>query len=197
MNVFIVGFSQSGRSTVAQSLCSELDGYQHISATDWVKSTFRKPKVDEPIQHFLDEYQQYYTQRLQDNPKMIVDMVLNSMKPFGEKFFIIDGIQSPKDFAELFNYNKDLVIFLNRVDVPTPRDYENIGVSVIRDYCFWLSSAGLIDRNRWLEFNFKFDDGGNLVKPLGSKNTVIIIKGGIKKVIEVCKERLSHSEVSA
>jgi hypothetical protein len=187
MNVFIVGNPKTGKSTLAKALCEEVSNCEHIS-TAWFKDAFRKPKEKETDQHYLDEYYQYFSQQLKSNPRVILDVVAPVIG--GNKTFIIDSILTPKDFVELFNYNTDFVIFLNRVDAPHPRDHENIGVSVIRDYCFWLSSAGLIERDRWLEFNYRFDELGDLAKELGSKNTVVIIKGGIKKVIEVCKERL-------
>jgi hypothetical protein len=189
MNVFIVGNPKTGKSTLAKALCEEVSNCEHISIA-WFGDAFRKPKLGETDQHYLDECYQYLSQQLKSNPRVALDVVAPEIEEFKSKTCIIDGVLTPKDFVELFNYNTDIVIFLNRVDAPHPRDHENIGVSVIRDYCFWLSSAGLIERGRWLEFNYRFDEPGDLAKELGSKNTVVIIKGGIKKVIEVCKERL-------
>jgi hypothetical protein len=70
-------------------------------------------------------------------------------------------------------------------------DHENIGVSVIRDYCFWLSSASLINKSNWLEYNFRIPgEDSEFIKNLGSKNSVFIVKS-IKKAISHLKEKLN------
>ena len=105
----------------------------------------------------------------------------------------LDGVNNPRDLARLFNYNEDVIVFLNRTDSePEFKDYENVGLTVMRDYCYWLSSAGLLPKERWLEFNFKIPgDDSDVVKQLGSKNTLYIFKS-INKVSKFLIDRFKE-----
>lgn len=196
MKIFVVGMPQSGRTTVAKALC-QAPNYQYIDATSWAKSTFRGPKEGEHPQQHDDELHQWYTNRMRLNPQMIVDNVIesmnayNSIKGLPESDFVIDGIMSPRDLSALFDYNEDVIIFLNRTGNSAEfKDYENIGVSVMRDYCFWLSSANLLPKERWFEYNFSIPgEDSDWVKSLGHKNSVFIVKS-INKVISHLKEQL-------
>lgn len=196
MKIFIVGMPQSCRTTVAKALC-KADYYVHVDAFSWIRSTFREQKPSERPQQYEDEFHNWFTNRLKINPRLIADTVNNVIDAYGEEAhgltFVIDGIQSPKDFAELFDYNKDMVVFLNRTANQADfKDYQNVGVSVMRDYCFWLSSADLLPKERWLEYNFSVPgEDSDWVKPLLHKNSVYLVKS-INKVISHLKEKLKE-----
>jgi hypothetical protein len=192
MNVFIVGLPSSGRTTVSKKLCSELE-YEYADATSWAKNTFRVQKEGEHIQQFQDEYHHYLTHRMKINPDIFVNNVYETMQSYPGSNFVIDGVNSPRDLSFLFDYNKDLIVFLNRTDAePEFKDYENVGLTVMRDYCYWLSSAALLPKERWLEFNFKIP-GENLesFKQLGSKNTLFIVKN-INKVSSIIVDKVNE-----
>lgn len=192
MRIFIVGLPKSGRTTVSKAV-ADAHSFVYIDAMSWVRSTFREPKEGEHPQQHEDEYQQYLTKRMLVNPWFVSDHVHEMMKVNGkeESVFVIDGIASPKDFTMLFDYRKDIVVFLNRTDHdPEHRDHESIGVSVIRDYCFWMSAAGVLTRDRWLEYNFKIPGEDNeYVKPMGAQNSVFICRS-INRVITHLTDRL-------
>lgn len=186
MKVFIIGLPKSGRTTVAKAIAKHYAA-RYIDAMSWVKATFREQKVGEHVEQYEDEYDRFLSVRRMVNPWFISSHVFELLKSHEqEKIFIIDGIGSPKDFSELFDYRQDVVIFLNRTGAdgdPHIKDHENIGISVIRDYCFWLSSANLLPRHKWIEYNFKIPgEEADFVKELGSKNSVFIIRS-INKVI--------------
>ena len=193
MKIFIIGLPKSGRTTVAKSIVEER-GYHYIDAVSWVRSTFRAPKPGEHPHQFEDEYQQYLSVRTVVNPQFVIDFV-NEMIEIGdkEKSSVIDGISSPRDFITLFDFKQDIVIFLNRSDNDTDyKDHENIGTSVIRDYCFWMSAAGLITKQRWLEYNFRIPgEESDHVKAMGAQNSVFIVKS-IKRVISHLKEKIKE-----
>jgi len=193
MKVFIIGLPKSGRTTLAHSLAKHAKT-QYIDASSWIRSTFRERRADEHIQQFEDEYHRYLSMRMMVNPWFLVDHVYDMIKVAqeqGAKNFIIDGVFSPKDFIHLFDYREDVVVFLNRTGNETEtKDHETIGISVIRDYCFWLSSAELFPKARWLEYNFKIPGEDNdFVKELGSKNSVFIVRN-LQKVISHATERV-------
>lgn len=180
MNIFLIGLPKSGRTTMAKAI-TESGTHKYIDAASWVKATFRERQPKEPLQQYLDEYYSYLAKRLNANPYFVMDNVYDLMKSYEEEKlpFIVDGLFSPKDFVHLFDYRADVVVFLNRTDNEGEhhRDQDAIGVSCIRDYCFYLASANLLPRNRWLEYNFKIPgEDTDFVKQLGSKNSVFIVK---------------------
>jgi hypothetical protein len=159
----------------------------YINAVDWIKDTFRAHNFGVTN----DQYHSYLMERIRDNPDLIIDnltwsiSILSRTASFvGNPVLVIDGIFSPRDFCKSFDYNKDIVVFLNRTDGEhDTKNYEYVGISVIRDYCFWLSSTGLLSKDRWLEYNFKIpgDDSASIRK-LGVKNSVYIVRS-ITKVV--------------
>jgi adenylate kinase family enzyme len=195
MNIFIIGLPNSGRTTVAKAL-AQTEGAYYIDASSWLKNSFRKPNENEPEQKFQDEYFHFLSSKLIQNPNLVSNHVNRLISEaiisnLNNETFIIDGLYSPRDLVHLFNSNEDYIVFLNRTDNETEyKDHESIGVSVIRDYCYWLSSANLLSKERWLEFNYKIPgEDSDFIKTLGSKNTVMIIKS-ISKVISILKEKL-------
>ena len=191
MKVFIIGLPKSGKTTVSRQLVSRsADEWFHISSVDWLRHTFRAQMPNETDNQFDEAYHAYVVNRLKDNPDIIINNVYDSISSI-EKLndskynWIIEGVFNPKDFCRLFDYNTDVVVFLNRIDGETDsQDYESIGVSVMRDYCFWLSSANMLPKSRWLEYNFRIPgEKSDSMKVLGSKNTVYIFKS-IENVID-------------
>lgn len=178
----------SGRTTVAKALC-QAKSFRYIPATSWVKNSFREQNTGELPQQYLDEYHTWYNNRLKVDPEIIIDNTLDVMDAYAmdsqdDVNYVIDGLTSPRDLAHLFDYNNDIIVFLNRTNNDSEfKDYENIGVSVMRDYCFWLSSANLLPKERWFEYNYQIPgEDSDFMKSLGSKNSVFIVKS-INKVI--------------
>jgi len=193
MKIFIIGLPKSGRTTIAKAIVDEY-GYHYINAMSWVRSTFRDRKPGEHIQQYEDEYQSYLAIRTLINPQFVIDYINEIIEISGrDATCIIDGISSPRDFASLFDFKQDVVIFLNRSDNDTDyRDCENIGTSVIRDYCFWMSAANLIIKDRWLEYNFKIHgEDSDHIKAMGAQNSVFIVKS-ISRVISHLKEKIKE-----
>lgn len=192
MKIFIVGLPKSGRTTVAKALAEGLEYFNYVNSATWKMEKFRDQKPGEHNQQYKEDYKKFLVTILVSNPNIVSDninnLIDNCHKP---ENFVIDGIHSPKDFANLFDYNEDLVVFLNRTDNEFEyEDYENIGISVMRDYCFWLSSVSLLPKDRWLEFNFKIPgEDSDAMKTLGSKNTVHIVRS-LNKVISHLKSIL-------
>jgi hypothetical protein len=193
MKIFIVGLPRSGRTTVSEAVC-QAHGFEYIDAMSWVRSTFREPKPGEHPHQYEDDFQQYLTKRMMVNPWFVSDHVFEMMKVANKEdsTFVIDGIASPKDFTTLFDYKQDIVVFLNRTDNDHEyRDHENIGTSVIRDYCFWMSAAGVLNKERWLEYNFRIPgENSDHVKAMGAQNSVFIVKS-ISKMISHLIERIN------
>lgn len=196
MKVFIIGLPNSGRTTIAKAL-SEQEGYLYIDAMTSMKTVFANNFSKEDLRS--QAYHEFIMDAMRANANVFSNYVTSIENTcLKSDNIVIDGVFSPKDFATLFNYMTDVVVFVNRLDNKVEyQDYENIGISVSRDYCFWLSSVGLLPKNRWLEYNFKISgEDSDRIKTLGSKNTVYIIKS-IDRVIEHLREQLAGlNEVS-
>lgn len=194
MKIFLCGLPKSGRTTVANAFV-ESHGFQYIDAVSWIRFSFRKINKGEHLHQYEDEYQHFFSKKMNANPWLVTDYVYEMMKVVDNKesIFVIDGITSPRDFATLFDYRQDVIVFLNRTDNNFEyREHENIGISVIRDYCFWLSAAGLLNKKRWLEFNFKIPgEDSDHIKVMGAQNSVFIVKS-INKVIYHLSEKIKE-----
>ena len=194
MKIFIVGMPQSGRTTVAKAIC-QAEKHCYIDAQSWVKSLFREKKDDERAEHYDDEYHNWFVNRLKFNPSLITDILKENINAYGsedEFTFVIDGLESPKDLITMFDYNKDIIVFLNRINNESEfKDHQSIGLSVMRDFCFWFASADRLPRERGIEYNFTLPgDDSTSVKSLGQKNSVYIARS-FNRVISHLKELIS------
>jgi len=199
MKVFILGLSQCGKTTVAKALAESPDAFS-ITVSSWLKSNFRLRSVNEEQEDFEKARNEFLAIGLKRDANLIADSVEITMSMHSDfnpkiKKFIIDGVTSPRDFTKLFNYNEDVAIFLNRVDNPSETtDHDGIGQNVIRDYCLWLSTMGLLPKERWTEYNYRMPgEESDFVKELSSRNVVTITKN-INKAIEIMRSRLWKSE---
>lgn len=176
MNVFLIGFPQSGKDIIGKSL--ELPNFKYVNLT---------ASLDQISFPNDDAKHDYILKLMKDCPDGFInaDNLTNNC--------IVDGIISPRDFVHLFNYNSDVVVFINRTDNhPDTKEYQNIAAAVIKDYCFWLSSADLLQKNRWLEFNYKMlEDDPEYFKQMGFKNTVFSLKG-INSVCKKLREQINN-----
>src|SRR5258708_3398056 len=187
MKVFVLGLPESGRSTVATALCQD-SRYCYVDGVHWIKQTFRPKRENEHIEQYQDAYHQYFVNRLMGDADLCVRNIEDTILYNLSNHYVIDGIATPRDFSTLFDYTQDFVVFLNRTDNEDVhmKDYEKIGVSVMRDYCFWLSSAGLLPKERWHEYNFKMAGGTtDRFKAMGSKNSVFVVSSLDKAIIHL------------
>lgn len=192
MKVFILGRPQSGRSSVAKALCQEAK-YCYVDGSDWVRQTFRSRREGEHVEQYQDAYHEYFANRLKGDTDLCLRNMEDTILYNPSDNYVIDGIVLPRDFIYLFDCAQDFVVFLNRngdEDIPM-KDYEKIGVSVMRDYCFWMSAANLLSKDKWYEYNFKMTGGDpSRFKAMGSKNSVFIV-GSLDKAIEHLKASLN------
>jgi adenylate kinase family enzyme len=197
MKVFILGLPESGQDQVAQALCQD-SRYWYVDGGHWVRQTFRSIREDERPEQYQDAFHQYFVERLSWDADLCLRNIKDSMVSCNivQQHFVIDGIATPRDFASLFDYSNDFVVFLNRTDSEEVlmKDYQKISVSVIRDYCFWMASADLLSRDRWFEYNFRMYGGDkDRFRTLGSKNSVFIV-GSLDKAIVHLRETLESRQ---
>lgn len=182
MKVFILGLPKSGRTTIATTLSTNLN-FSYVDSLVWFKLAYESYKENSYENKFesLNDYMNNWI--LKQDPDLVVVNTVQTLRLLSAISYntnaIMDNISSPRDFCRLFDFNNDIAVFLNRVDDPDCfiEDYERVGISVIRDYCFWLSSSGHLRKDRWIEYNFRIPgERSDYIKSLGAKNSVYIVK---------------------
>jgi hypothetical protein len=184
MKIFLIGMPDSGKTTIGKAL--EIPGFRYLHVSEFL--------------HHVDCNEEEYHNVILNLLKLNPDIFINKYKEHTHDFinnFIVEGLISPKDFVSLFDPRKDVVVFLNRTDhSPDAKDYQTISISIMRDYCFWLSAAYLLEKKRWIEFNYKMsEDDPTYLKTMGFKNTVYSVKG-INAVIKKLQEDINNLKIN-
>lgn len=124
MNIFVIGHSQSGKSTLSSLLSSDL-GYDVISAGGWVRKAFVGKN---PTRKEMDEYS--YA-ALKKNPNICRDYILAGMVE--QQYSIVEGIRNPRDFTFLYQPG-DMVIIIKLNPVIEESEFDAKGIAAIESY---------------------------------------------------------------
>lgn len=146
MKIFVIGYSGIGKSPFTNKLLSKLPTAQLISASEWVRSKFE-------IGTSAEVLTAYSKDQLRTNPNSCVNFI-NQKYTFDNKITIIEGIRNPFDFNRLFNYTKDIVVFLSRDGLVPRTSFEENGLLAIEAYTNFLLLENMLDKNRVLYIHF-------------------------------------------
>lgn len=129
MKIFIIGYSRSGKTTLAELMAKEL-GVKYCSASGWLHQMFDVMALcakDETKQEYIERLTALSLDTLQTDPDVCIRYVRKSQAT------IIEGIRNPRDFLELFDPITDVVIYCNRYDVQdAATNFEADGLSAIK-----------------------------------------------------------------
>lgn len=152
-NIFVIGPTECGKST----LCKEIEKiddthvfYRHISIGNHFKQKFPNNKKE--------GYTDYLTQKCKELLAKNPDYVINFYKEKGNCHgggMIIDGLRNPRDFVHLFDFNQDLVIFVERDGFEIKNEFE-AGIDVIKNYVEWLKNN--FKNNTTFHYTLKLSD---------------------------------------
>jgi len=179
MKIFLIGHPKSGKTVMAKSLV----GFKHVTGQLHFEMNSHLS---------VEDLKEDYKNILLKGEDFDLNYIKQLMNSYMDSNFVIDGITDPKVFISLFDPNKDMVVFLNRLnnDIDV-EDYQNISLCIIKDYCFWMSSIGILDKRRWIEYNFRIPgEDSKVIKELGTKNSVFVIKS-LNNVITHLKDIIS------
>lgn len=73
---------------------------------------------------------------------------------FDNKITIIEEIRNPYDFNRLFDYTKDIIVFLSRDGLSSITSFEENRLLAIEAYTNFLCLENLLDQNRVLYIHF-------------------------------------------
>ena len=170
-NIFIMGPSQSGKTTIAKQVGIALS-MPVISASDWVRNTF---VADFPVitaedkMRFIGAITEYSTNQLRKDPNMCLKYIRqHNPKVETERGYILEGFRSPRDFLSLFNPTTDLAVYLDYYNNPVwgmPFEYE--GLKAISYSLVWLVRSHLMTNRQLLTFTIdSLNDIGNVASEL-------------------------------
>lgn len=151
MKIFILGASGSGQTPFAAMIGEKL-GIKVASASDWLN------KLSEGIstkskQEYIDTTTELAVRELRGNQNACFEFIKETNDL--SKPLIIEGCRNPKDFIQLFDPMKDVVVFLNRDANPYHTTAFEHGIVVIDGYVNWTAKVGLLDKEK--RINFKYD----------------------------------------
>lgn len=121
MNIFIIGPSRSGKTTLANHL--KVNGYNHIQASKALKNKYPIGTGEEYDKYVL-RLTKISNKILQENPDHFIEYIKSNM--IGDN--VIEGIRNPRDFCFLYNPVVDKVIITDGVCLS---DFEKLGIEAI------------------------------------------------------------------
>lgn len=104
MNIFIVGASDTGKSSLAKFL-SERYNIKHIQASKWLRDTY-KMEADEMVEEYTNRITNISIELLKNDPDFFIDKIREQYATTN----IIEGIRNIRDFMVLYNPNTDILI---------------------------------------------------------------------------------------
>lgn len=134
MNVFIIGTSRTGKSTLSEIFFDS--GYNVIKASEYFRKSFKYTEdYFKDSNEFIHAITEFSKKELQKNPYVNIDYIKNNFSFLDKN--VIEGIRNPIDFSSLFNASEDIVIILKKVGGNiSSTDFEE-GIDIIENYMKW------------------------------------------------------------
>lgn len=107
MNVFVLGHTQSGKSTLAQHIADKY-GFKHIEASGNLRDLVPRNEGESDID-YVKRLSNKSKELLLKDPYYFADIVKSKMQPDRN---IISGIRNPVDLIQIADFKKDLIIFI-------------------------------------------------------------------------------------
>lgn len=128
MNIFIIGPSRSGKTTLANHFVKK--GYNHIQASKTLKEQYPITRNEE-YGKYVSRLTGISKQLLEENPDHFIDYIKFNMIENN----VIEGVRNPRDFCFLYNPNIDKVILTSGDSLS---DFEKLGIEAILSIIkFW------------------------------------------------------------
>jgi GTPase SAR1 family protein len=150
VKIFILGTSQSGKTTLAKAICQQLP-LQHVSASTWIRKHFHENTQDK--QTLIASMTAFATQKLKLNPFACIEEL--QKKYDLNQPSVIEGIRNPFDFANLFDPNTDRVIRITyKNNKLQPTEFEK-GLEVVDDLLTWMINNQMMTDTQVLNLDFE------------------------------------------
>jgi len=144
-NIFVVGASNTGKSTLAKKIRDTFD-LKYVHAGTWATEMY-ETRPEEKSRAYIDGVTAYALDKLREDPNICITYLASQGVMCG-KGFLVDGIRNPRDFSRIFDTQNDVAVILNYKENPIAPTIFEQGVEVITAYTQWLVSNGLLPENR-------------------------------------------------
>jgi hypothetical protein len=149
-NIFLVGGTGVGKSTLAKKLAAQR-GLIHVQASEWFRKNFNGAGITGK-QAFTDAITAFSRQALARDPDLNV-RYLHQAYHLEAGGHVIEGCRNPRDFEQLFDPQRDTVVIIhypqNPVRVST---FEAEGLRLIHGITQYYVDIGMLDYKRFLPF---------------------------------------------
>ncbi len=128
MNIFIIGYTKSGKTSLANHIEKQYS-FNHVEASGNLKQLY--PKDDnESLLQYTDRLSNIASELLQIDYNYFSNNIKLNLNKNGNN--VISGIRNPIDLISLINLNTDLIIFiLNDKCAEASSDFEFNGIEAI------------------------------------------------------------------
>lgn len=133
MKIFIIGISQTGKSTTAKYIANKYN-MEYIQASIMIRNSFKKENEFNSRQEFIEAITKYSIELNQNSP-MIVSKYIKENYDLNN--VIIEGIRNPNNFFDLYEIKKDKIIVLDYLNNPIKETTFEKGINIIVDYLKW------------------------------------------------------------
>jgi len=144
MNIFILGKSGVGKTPLAKHL-AEVYHMNYVKASEYFRSTYHSKESDR--NKFIQGITTYSQKELSNNYRVNIDY----LSPLHNS--VIEGIRNPIDFSNLFDFNKDIAIFLNTQNELLSTSFEN-GIYCIQSILKWSVSQNITPSDHVISYSF-------------------------------------------
>ncbi len=151
MNLFIIGCSGAGKTSLATFLAEKL-GMVHVPGSEWVRKRFPGPEPEDRAER-ARVLTAFAIEELKREPFAAVAYI-ESKYDLSRGGYIIDGARSIGDFVHLFDQRQDLVVHLSYINNQIPATDFEAGLGLIADHLRLQTKLGLFDRNQVLIAKF-------------------------------------------
>jgi hypothetical protein len=153
VKIFLLGTSQSGKTTLAKRICDELS-LQHVSASAWVRKNFKKSYEDKQIH--IQSMTAFAIDQLKHNPFICIQELQTSYDLNLPS--VVEGIRNPFDFVHLFDTRTDCVIWVKyKNNKLAPTLFEK-GLLVVDALLSWQVQNELVSSKQIFNFEFEYFD---------------------------------------
>lgn len=162
MKIFVVGYTGTGKTSIATWIAEDIGGTL-ISGSSWIKKEL--PEIEKMCdRESAVELMTKTSQSLLSKDHRCAAKVISAEVALATGTPVIEGLRNPTDFVELYNPSEDLIIYISR-STSKSKDrqhkfqaataFERLGIAAIKSYVDFCISVNGIVRANIIDFDWQ------------------------------------------